>query len=400
MRRSLPVGEWSEINVVPHHDDDGRLVSYRAFARYRDLDGRSRQVERRGQSMGEARGLLREALEERGRSAGFGSLASADRFEIAAEMWLDRVRRMVKEGRRSPATLDVYERYLRVHVLPGLGSLRLRELTTPLLDRFVMDLSDRKGTAVARTCRTIVSGVMGLAVRYGALTSNPVRDIDRVESRARREPRALTAAERDVWFHKLAADERSVETDVVDLTLVLLATGLRIGEVLALRWSEIDLNDGVVSVTSTIIRVRGQGLLRKPTKTRSGQRQLILPAWALEVLRGRWMKGMPDDLPVFASDRGTHRDPNNVRRDLRLAARRAGFEWVTSHNFRKTTATILDDAGMSARMIADQLGHARPSMTQDVYLGRKAPHQRVVAALDLAGPNASRSKSNRPEDAG
>lgn len=161
-----------------------------------------------------------------------------------------------------------------------------------------------------------------------------------------------------------------------------------------------DLNHGVVSVTSTIIRVRGQGLLRKPTKTRSGQRQLILPAWALEVLRGRWMKGMPDDLPVFPSDRGTHRDPNNVRRDLRLAARRAGFGWVTSHNFRKTTATILDDAGMSARMIADQLGHARPSMTQDVYLGRKAPHQRVVAALDLAGPNPPHSKSNRPEVAG
>lgn len=235
MRRSLPVGEWSDINVAPHYDDGGRLVSYRAFARYRDLDGRSRQVERRGRSVREARSLLREALEERGRSAGFGTLASADRFERAAEMWLDRVRRMVKEGRRSPATLDVYERYLRVHVLPGLGSLRLRELSTPLLDRFVMDLSDHKGTAVARTCRTIVSGVMGVAVRYGALTSNPVRDIDRVESRAKREPRALTAAERDVWFDKLAADARSVETDVVDLTLILLATGLRIGEVLALR---------------------------------------------------------------------------------------------------------------------------------------------------------------------
>jgi integrase len=57
---------------------------------------------------------------------------------------------------------------------------------------------------------------------------------------------------------------------------------------------------------------------------------------------------------------------------------------VTSHNFRKTTATILDEAGVTARVIADQLGHSRPSMTQDVYLGRKAPGREAVDALNRA----------------
>lgn len=58
--------------------------------------------------------------------------------------------------------------------------------------------------------------------------------------------------------------------------------------------------------------------------------------------------------------------------------------WITSHSFRKTTATILDEAGQSARQIADQLGHARPSMTQDVYMGRRAKNPGAAAALDSA----------------
>jgi integrase len=60
---------------------------------------------------------------------------------------------------------------------------------------------------------------------------------------------------------------------------------------------------------------------------------------------------------------------------------------VTPHVFRKTCATILDEAGLTARMIADQLGHSRPSMTQDVYMGRKAPNPMVVRALDEASPD-------------
>ena len=90
------------------------------------------------------------------------------------------------------------------------------------------------------------------------------------------------------------------------------------------------------------------------------------------------------DSPVFPDTRGGLRDPNNTRRALRAALDRAEFTWVTSHNFRKTTATLLDDAGLSARLIADQLGHARPSMTQDVYMGRKAVDVRASEALEGA----------------
>jgi integrase len=76
--------------------------------------------------------------------------------------------------------------------------------------------------------------------------------------------------------------------------------------------------------------------------------------------------------------------PSNTSGDLRQALDRAGLPWVTSHTFCKTVATRLDDAGLSARQIADHLGHSRPSLTRDVYLGRGTGSPRTAAAIRQA----------------
>jgi len=76
--------------------------------------------------------------------------------------------------------------------------------------------------------------------------------------------------------------------------------------------------------------------------------------------------------------------PTNVRRELREARGKETLAWITSHTFRKTAATILDEAALSARLVADQLGHSRPSMTQDVYMGRRAVDSQAALALEAA----------------
>ena len=78
--------------------------------------------------------------------------------------------------------------------------------------------------------------------------------------------------------------------------------------------------------------------------------------------------------------------PRNVTRDLAEARERLGFGWVTAHSWRETIATVLDSSGASARMIADQPGHSRVSMSLDFYLGRKSADPRVLAALEAADP--------------
>lgn len=86
--------------------------------------------------------------------------------------------------------------------------------------------------------------------------------------------------------------------------------------------------------------------------------------------------------PVFPDSRGGWRDPSNARRALRKARGADEFAWVKSHVFRKTSLTILDDAGLPARLIADQAGHSQVSITQDVYMARKAVDARAAQALD------------------
>jgi integrase len=149
-------------------------------------------------------------------------------------------------------------------------------------------------------------------------------------------------------------------------------------------WDQINFDAATVEITHTIIRVKGQGLLRKPTKSKAGERVLGLPMTASAMLRRRFNSGGRLDLPVFPDAIGGFRDPANVRRDIRDARGDAALAWITSHNFRKTTATVLDAGDFTAREIADQLGHARPSMTQDVYMGRKVRNSRTADAIDAA----------------
>jgi integrase len=112
-------------------------------------------------------------------------------------------------------------------------------------------------------------------------------------------------------------------------------------------------------------------------------RTLLLPPFAVDMLRRR-EPGSSPRAPLFPDTAGGWRDPSNTSRGFREARDAAGFSWVTSHVFRKTCATILDEAGLSAREVADQLGHAKPSMTQDVYMGRKIANPNAAAALEAA----------------
>jgi integrase len=235
---------------------------------------------------------------------------------------------------------------------------------------------------------------MGLGVRYGAVSHNPVREVERIEARPRRMPRALTAEELSALLNHLDADEKARRRDLPDLVFFMLATGVRIGEALALVWQQVDLEAGTVQITGTLVRVKGEGLLRKGTKSRAGERTSALPVSAVVVLRRRFMSGARLDQPVFPSVAGGFRDPSNVRRELRDATG-GTFSWITSHVFRKTAATILDEAALSGRMIADQLGHARPSMTQDVYLARRALDPQAAEALEAALRGAIAEGENR-----
>ena len=377
-RPPLPVGSHGKIRTYQASS------GWRATTKFRDYDGRVRLVERKGKSKAAAERELKKALTERTTTASGDAITPGMRFKDVADRWFTSIREAVDQGTRSPSTADVYRTHLDRHVLPGLGELRVREVTVPRLDSFLTMVRQTSGVATAKTARTVVSGVLALAVRHGAVSSNPIRETARIEGGVAKTPRALTASERARFLGQLEVDSTADRKDLPDLVRFMLATGVRIGEALGVRWCDVDFAGGVVEVNHTVVRVKGDGLMLKSTKTSSGERSLPLPSWAMDMLHERYQRADAADEPVFSDTLGGLRDPSNTRRDLRNARGETEFAWVTSHVFRKTAATILDEAGLSARTVADQLGHARPSLTQDVYLGRKAVSRDAADALESA----------------
>jgi integrase len=383
-------------------------------------------------------------------------------FCRAAERWHATITDAVKTGDRSPSTAAQYRCFLDRHVLPALGQLRLREVTTSRVDRVLLAIRDKSGAPTAKSSRTVISGVLGWAARQDAVTVNATKNTTPISTKPVKQPRALTIEEIGRYLDRLAHDDLAVRHDLIDLTAYSLATGTRIGESLAVSWDQVDLAgtdmliDGsvrrvcTVEIDYTLLRVTGEGLIRRRTKTTAGLRTLRLPTFAEIMLRRRAIEiyvlrtgcipappesheqfcgfsaGFPAILrrstsqrvsaaqtqfgrdtadtadtaegglcpcvavqaaqalgesPVFPDSKGGWRDPSNTRRDIRRA-RGEEFSWVTSHSYRKTAATLLDQAGLTARQIANQMGHSRISMTQDVYMARGAVDPQVAAALE------------------
>lgn len=394
--RPLGLGEHGEIFYTAKPEGGWKAMVY-----YRSFSGRKLRVKASGRSKAEARRRILVSVERALKVGSDGEFTSRSTLGDGAKSWLAMFERQVSRGTRSPSTLDLYRHAVDRHVLPGVGELRLGEVSTRRLDRFLQEVLSNKGYATAKLCRTVLSGICGYLVRQDALPSNPVRDVTPLEADSDRTARALSPEQVRQWLAILDEDPVAVHRDLPELARFMLATGLRLGEALGVRWSDMDLTRGVVQVQRTVIRVKGEGLKASRLKSRTSYRALLLPEWCLVMLKERHERLGASDGPVFPDSVGGYRDRNNVGRAFREVRAGTEFAWVKTHTYRKTVATVLDGAGSSARLIADQLGHSRISMTQDVYMGRRAVDASLADALGALDPDGSPEveRGDRGDDA-
>lgn len=367
-RPPLPLGTWGAVQF------EGAPGAWVARTRFRDLDGVTRQVKRNGATKGAARDALTNALTERATPSG-DDLTGDSRLDLAVTLWIaDRERAGLADN-----TMRRYREVARDHVTPALGALRLRECRTQRLDTYLQTVAEKTGAATARLCRTVLSGALGLAVRYDAIDSNPMRDTAGITV-APKDPRALSSDEvravRDAviaWQLNRGGRGRPRQAPVLDVLDLLLATGARISEVLALRWCDVDLEAWTVTIAGTLAYTDTEPprvFRQDHPKSASGLRQLCLPAHGVAVLTRRRVTAVGNALDlVFPSAAGTFIDPKNWRTRLREALKPAGLQWVTPHSLRRTVATALDRAE-STRTAADQLGHAGEEVTRRHYVAK------------------------------
>ena len=341
---------------------DGRPT---AVAYYRDSDGITRKMQRQGRTAAEAERELIKAMKER-LSPASDDLTRDSKVSVVAAKW------MAETAARdlSAGTIHQYQGSIDRHILPGLGEVRLAEATVPRVDRFLKSLTASSGAATARTARVVLSGMFALAARHGAIEANPVRDVASVP----RPRRAVAAPDRAAingirarfaeWDAGVDRRGKKRTTDLLDPCDMTIGTGMRTGELLAIRWEDVDFSLGTVTVRATLaLDLEGKMGVQPKPKSFSSIRQLHLPVHVLQMLARR-----PHFSEfVFPSTVGTFRHPNNFRRNWREAL--AGTEWagVTPKGFRKAVATVLrDELGVGAAK--DQLGHASEVTTNTHYV--------------------------------
>lgn len=355
-RPPLPLGTWGEISTQ-------RTTSgWIARVRFRDFDGRTRHVARTGKTKGAAKNSLTRHLTER--------TAPVDGAEITSEspilMVIERYyAHKVAHGKWATNTRRRYREIIDSYIGPHLGGLRVHEVTVGRLEVFLQSVTDDIGAPSAKMCKSVLSGTLKLAVRHGAIPANPVRETEAVEVQTKEiltvdleQVAALrkVATERDSPEGKRGRPPFPFHAACVD---TLLGTGVRIGEAFAILLEDLDLVEGSVVISGTVVRDDVTGKMVRQPRTKNGKtRKLFLPKFAIDTL-AQYAAIVPpnDDGLLFPSVTGTVRDPNNFRKVWRKMIADAGLPTGTSpHVLRKTVGTAID-AQVNLRAAASQLGN-------------------------------------------
>ncbi len=349
------------------HTQELEAGKWRARTLYRFQDGKRRQVERirEGRTSTKAVAALKQALtsiDVPGDS--YADVKAAMTVSALADTFLA----SKLEAGKTMRTIDTYRHQIDKIIRPRLGDLQVFEATPARVQRFISTVTKENGPGAAKGCRSVLSGMFAMAVRNDALKSNPVSTVEGIAKGPSRAAAAIPLDQVASFRAAIRADPELQRLDISDLFEFMLFTGCRIGEALALRWSHVNLEKSAVTFSASVSRAKGQGLvLQEHGKTASSSRTITVSGEVVALLRDRARNS--GDL-VFPSMLGNLRDTSNTEADWRQNRDRLGYPGLTSHAFRKTVATALDVGGLSARAIAEYLGHKRPSMTQDVYMSR------------------------------
>lgn len=336
-----------------------------------------------------------------------GSYVAPDRMTLdqwVRESWLPMI-----ESRIKPSTFDSYRQNMEVHVLPELGARALQQLTAPMLNALYGRLMARggdRGPLSAKTVNyihTIVHKALADAVDADVVMSN-------VAERAK-PPRPNRTARREIqcWEpEELARFLDHVRGTRLEAGWRLAAmTGMRRGEVLGLRWSDVDLDRARISVRHAVVTV-AYAVLESTPKTHQARvidldpdtvEQLRAHHRRQQIEREEWGSDYRDNDLVIAKENGEPLHPQSFSQAFGRLVRNAGLRQIRLHDLRHTHATLAVKAGVPVKVISERLGHESPAFTLKQYAhvipGMQAEAAAQVAEL-VAGSSPARDERSQP----
>jgi integrase len=289
----------------------------------------------------------------------------------------------------SPKTHERYAEIVRCYLVPGLGQLPLQRLTPTDIQRAYTRFTRNPSPRTRRHIHRILRSALARAVEQQALARNPADALKRLPKVERKPPVTLTVEQ----SQRLLSAIR--HTTTYWPTMLALATGLRRGELLALRWRNVDLAAGVIRVVESLEQTKA-GLRFKSTKSEKG-RGVALPSFAVaelhrhkqaqaETLLALDIRQSGDTL-VCARVDGQPKQPASLTHEFTYLVGRMGqgFPRIRFHDLRHTHATQLLASGIHPKVVQERLGHSTIAVTMDIYSHVTPGMQaEAVAKLDLA----------------
>ncbi|WP_327208506.1 site-specific integrase [[Kitasatospora] papulosa] len=278
--------------------------------------------------------------------------------------WLDNV----VKPRRKLSTYDKYEAHVRLYLVPMVGGKRLESLGVADVRRFLVQLENKTTAATAKESHRVLRTALTAACREELVTRNVASLVEPPRAKSRE----LSPWSLDETLAFLAA----ARTDPLYAAFVLAITmGLRRGELVGLRWTDVDLDNRVLYVRQQTQRRRGVLYDDDPKGRR--RRAVPLPAMCIAPLRWHRMRQVAakarageswqEGGHVFVTRTGRSVEPRNVYRSFTRVAESAGLRVIRLHDARHGCATILTAAGVAPRVVMEILGHSQISITMDVY---------------------------------
>jgi integrase len=305
------------------------------------------------------------------------------RRHLTVEEFLSRWLADVRPSLR-PRTWERYEQYARLHAVPSIGRIRLSALGPDDVQHLYAErLAAGCSPTTVLHLHRFLHRALDRAVRRGLVARN-VTDLVDPPRMARAEFDTLSVEEVRRLLAAAAGDRLEA------LYVLAVTTGLREGELLALRWSDVDLESGSLRVRGSLQPVRGRGLVTLEPKTPRSRRQVVLPRVAVEALvrhrraqdgerraaGARWR-----DLGLaFPNTVGRPMSAQNLlQRSFHPLLERAGLARIRFHDLRHTTATLLLGRNVHPRIVQDRLGHSSVGVTLDTYSHVTPTMQRIAA---------------------
>lgn len=321
--------------------------------------------------------------------------ASDSTFDQWAAKWLASKRSALKVS-----TWSSYERNIRNHLSPDLGGLRLQKVTAEhvqaLFDRLATEGLVRKhqppqplSQKTLRYLATILTAIFDAAVEQRVIHRNPAAHLT--------VPKVAEDEHRDLQWWSAPELARFLD-HIADhsygpvLTTLALSAARR-GEILALTWRDVDLDKRRLMIRRTTGRVGGMGMVTSTTKTRAGQRSIVMDDDLLTVIerqrdrqqedRGLLGVGYQDHDLVFAEADGTPINPDAISRAFARESKAAGLRPIRLHDLRHTWATLALLADVHPKVVQERLGHSHVSVTLGIY-SHVAPVMHEEAAATVA----------------